>query len=111
MAAAKKTRRRSSARVAIIPAIVALLPELGVGIAAAADAEAGKPAGEVGANALNRLGALYGTAPATTAQVGPVTFKFDLGVNVVAKVAAGGIHLLARWTGLRIPLGRRATLL
>jgi hypothetical protein len=109
--AAEKKRRRGTVRVAIIPAIVAMLPEIGVGIAAAADAEAGKPAGEVGANALNRLGALYGTAPATSAQVGVVKFNFDLGTNVIAKVAAGGIHLLARWTGLRIPLGRRATLL
>lgn len=111
MAAAKKTRRRSTTRVAIIPAVIAMLPEIGVGVAAAADADAGKPAGEIGANAVNRLGALYGTAPATSAQVGGVKFNFDIGTNATAKIAAAAVHLIARWGGIRIPIGRRATLL
>lgn len=109
--AAKVKRRRSTARIPIIPAVIAMLPEIGVGVAAAADVDAGKPSGEVGANAVNRLGALYGTAPATSAQVGGVKFEFNVGTNATAKIAAAAVHLIARWGGLRIPVGRRATLL
>src|SRR3990172_11400041 len=106
-----KTRRRSRAAIPLIPSIIATLPEITVGIAAAADIEAGKPAGEVGAAALSRLSSLYALAPAQKAQVGSITFSYDAGTNIVAKVGAALVHGVARWGGMRIPLGRRVTLL
>lgn len=109
--AAKTKRRRSKTSIALIPTIIAALPELTVGIAAAHDADSGKPSGEVGALALRRLGALYGQSPGEKVQVGPVEFKFDVQTNAIAKIGAVAVHLLARAGQIRIPLARGVTLL
>lgn len=110
MAKGRRTRRRG-VRIPIIPSVIVVLPEITVGIAAAADAEAGASAGDVGAKALNRLASLYGQAPASSVNVGGVEFKFDLGTNVIAKISGALIHGVARWGGVTMPLGRHASLL
>lgn len=109
--AATKRKRRGTVRVPIIPTVIAILPELAVGVAAANDAENGATGGEVGAKAMNRLGALYGQAPATSTVVAGVTLNFDPTINAEAKIGGLLTHLLARWAGMTIPLGKRFSLL
>lgn len=106
----KRVRRRPVA-VPVIPTLISTLPEIFVGLAAAQDVENKKPTGEVGALAVKRLAALYGQAPAETVGIGPVNVTFDVGTNVISKVGGVAVHALARWGGMRIPLGRRFTLL
>lgn len=106
----KKVRRRPAA-IPLIPTVIAALPEIFVGLAAAQDVENKKPAGEVGALAVKRLAALYGQSPAETVSIGPVNVTFDVGTNATAKIGGVVVHALSRWGGMRIPLGKRFTLL
>lgn len=104
-------RGGGTAAIPILPTLIAVSPEMMVGLHAAVDVSRGMNAAVAGGLAVQRLKALYGAGPQIESAWEGTPLVYGVWPNITAKAVAAVAHLIARKSGLRGRISKRFTLL